>query len=254
MFDWGAFTLFLYILMRISGFIFLNPIFARNGIPQIFQAGFSGILTLATFSYYTGSVEIPESILVFAVLALKEFALGAVTGFVIRFFLYIADGAGEIIDTQMGLAMARTYDPSSQAQMTVTANLINTFMILLFFAENGHITLLRMMMTSGEMIPFGNVGIGQEAASRAVELFADCALLALKLAMPFLGAELLGQVGMGVLNKVIPQINVFVINIDLKVLIGFVLLLFLMVPMSNYLLEAETLMLMELRTLLSLMH
>ena len=254
MFDWGAFTLFLYILMRMSGFVLLNPIFARNGIPQIFQAGLIGILSIASFYYYGGSVEMPDSILVFSVRGLTEFALGAIIGFVMRFFLYIADGAGEIIDTQMGLSMARTYDPSSQTQMTVTANLINTMMILLFFAENGHITLLRLMLTSGDIIPFGHVTFTQEAASRGVELFANCALLALKLAMPFLGAELLGQVGMGVLNKVIPQINVFVINIDLKVLIGFALLLFLVTPISSYLLEAETLMLQELRSMLGLLH
>ena len=100
MFDWGAFTLFLYILMRMSGFVLLNPIFARNGIPQMFQAGLIGILTIASFYYYGGSVEMPDSILVFSVRGLTEFALGAIIGFVMRFFLYIADGAGEIIDTQ----------------------------------------------------------------------------------------------------------------------------------------------------------
>lgn len=85
-----------------------------------------------------------------------------------------------------------------------------------------------------------------------MELFAECALLSLKLALPILGAELLGQVGMGVLMKAIPQINLFAINIELKVLIGLFMLLFLVTPMSEFLIEAEGVMLEELRNLLAL--
>jgi len=88
--------------------------------------------------------------------------------------------------------------------------------------------------------------------STLMELFAECALLSLKLALPILGAELLGQVGMGVLMKAIPQINLFAINIELKVLIGLFMLLFLVTPMSEFLIEAEGVMLEELRNLLAL--
>ena len=70
--------------------------------------------------------------------------------------------------------------------------------------------------------------------------------------MPILAAELLGQVGMGVLMKAIPQINVFSINIELKVLIGLILLLLLISPFSEFLLQAELTMFDRLRELLAL--
>ena len=70
--------------------------------------------------------------------------------------------------------------------------------------------------------------------------------------MPILAAELLGQVGMGVLMKAIPQINVFSINIELKVLIGLILLLLLISPFSEFLLQAELTMFARLRELLAL--
>ena len=254
MFNWGAFTLYLLILMRISGFMLFNPLFARNGIPTMFQAGFIGILAIAVYYAYGGSAEVPDTVIVFGVRALLEFFMGFALGMVMRFFFYIADAGGEVVDSQMGLSMAKTYDPGTQSQVSVTASLFNIMMMLLFFAENGHITLLRLMLTSGEIVPFGSAYLGEDLAGRAVELFAECALLGLKLALPILGAELLGQVGMGVLNKTIPQINVFVINIDLKILIGLVMLLFLLTPISGYLLETETAMLQELRQLLGLMH
>ena len=124
--------------------------------------------------------------------------------------------------------------------------------LLLFFAANGHITLLRIMLTSGEIVPFGAAALGREAAERTVELFVECVLLAIKLGLPILGAELLGQIGMGVLMKAIPQINVFAINIELKVLVGLFMLLFLIGPMGRFLLDSEALMLQELRNLLTL--
>ena len=75
--------------------------------------------------------------------------------------------------------------------------------------------------------------------------------MGMKLCMPILAAELLGQVGMGILMKVIPQINVFAINIELKVIIGLVLLLLLLTPFSEFLLRAESEMLLEIQRLLT---
>ena len=68
-------------------------------------------------------------------------------------------------------------------------------------------------------------------------------MLSLKLAMPILVAELLGEVGMGILMKAIPQINAFVINIELKVIIGLVLLFLFLTPINEFLLGIESEML-----------
>lgn len=253
MFNWSAFTLFLFIAMRMSGFVLFNPIFGRNGVPNAFRAGFILMLSWMVYGVYGGgSVAVPETLLALAFRLLMELALGFLTGIVMRFFFYIPEQAGELIDSQMGMSMARTYDPTTQSQSTATANLLTIMATLLFFAANGHITLLRILLTSSEIVPFGAVTLGTEAAERVVELFTECVLLALKLSLPILGAELLGQVGMGVLMKAIPQINVFAINIELKVVIGLFMLLFLIEPMGGFLLEMETQMLAEVRNILTL--
>lgn len=252
MFDWGAFTLFLFIAMRMAGFVRFSPIFGRSGIPTMFQAGLILLLSWTVYAVYGGSLPPPATALGLGIKLVLELGLGFLLGMVTRFFFYIPDQAGELIDAQMGMSMARTYDPTSQSQATPTANLLNILAILLFFAADGHITLLRLMLTSGEIVPFGATMLGRQAAEQALLLFAECVLLAVKLSLPILGAELLGQVGMGVLMKAIPQINIFAINIELKVIIGLVLLMFLIAPMSEYLLEAESMMLSELGNILSL--
>jgi len=151
------------------------------------------------------------------------------------------------------MTMNQIYDSGSQSNMSVTGTLLNTLMILLFFAGNGHHTLMRIMITSGQIVSYGGVSIGNDVTNLALELFIECTVLAVKLAMPVLAAELIGQLGMGVLMKVIPQINVFSINIELKVIIGLALLLLLMLPVSEFLLEVEQTMLNSLQTMLRLM-
>lgn len=253
MFNWTAFTLLLFIVMRMSGFVMLNPVFGRAGIPNLFKAGFILMLSWMVYAVYGGEqIAVPDTLLELAFRLVMELSLGFLFGTVMRFFFYIPEQAGELIDSQMGMSMARTYDPTTQVQTTTTANLLNIMALLLFFAANGHITLLRIMLTSGEIVPYGTVVLGKEAAERIVEWFAECAILAVKLGLPILGAELLGQIGMGVLMKAIPQINVFAINIELKVLIGLFMLLFLIAPMGDFLLEAEATMLSELRNVLTL--
>ena len=151
------------------------------------------------------------------------------------------------------MTMNQTYDPGSRSNMSVTGTMLNTLMILLFFAGNGHHTLLRIMITSGEVVGYGGVSIGNDLTNLALELFIECTVLAVKLCMPILAAELIGQLGMGILMKVIPQINVFSINIELKVIIGLVLIMFMLVPFGEFLLEAEMKMLLALQQVLPLM-
>ena len=170
----------------------------------------------------------------------------------VNFFFYIPQLAGSMIDTQMGMTMNQMYDAGSAANMSVTGQILNVLMLLLFFAGGGHLTLLRMFITSEQIVPFGQVAVGLPAYQLLLELFVECTVLSVKLCMPVLAAELIAQVGMGVLMKVIPQINVFAINIELKVIVGLALVLVLTVPFSEFLLQAELAMLNALHDVLVL--
>ena len=253
MIDEGALTLFLLITARMSGFVMFNPLLSRQNFPGTFRAGFILLLSAFTYSVTGGRLEPPAGVLPFAGAILLELTVGFALGLVVHFFFYFPQMAGLAIDTQMGMTMNQIYDSGSQSNMSVTGTLLNTLMILLFFAGHGHHTLLRIMITSGEVVSYGGVSIGNDLMELALELFIECTVLAVKLCMPILAAELIGQLGMGVLMKVIPQINVFSINIELKVIVGLSLLLVLMLPISEFLLEAEQVMLNSLQAMLRLM-
>ena len=252
--DWTSLYLFMLVTGRMTGMIVFNPILGRRGIPNMVRAGF--ILLLSVCVYVMTPLRglvIPNTLLGLALPFLMELFLGYVLGLVVNIFFYIPVMAGATIDMQMGLSMASTYDPASGIQVTATTNILNAMMSLLFFAANGHHTLIRVMANSGRIVPFGQVALGDDLYAALIQVFLDCTILGVKLAMPILAADLLGQVGMGILMKVIPQINIFVINIDLKVIIGMLLLLILVAPFGEFLLEAETEMLLALQRLLPLM-
>ncbi len=251
--DWRALTLFLLVLARMSGVVLFNPILGRQGIPGVVKSGFILLLSITAYTMTDYLPEAPGSILETLVLLGLELFLGYVLGLVMNLFFYVPLLGGETIDMQMGMSMGRTYDPSSQTSTTVTASLLNLLLMLLFFAANGHQTLLRIILVSGRIVPFGAAAFGQELYGAMVELFINCTILGIKLCMPILAAELLGQMGMGILMKVIPQINVFAINIELKVIIGLGLLFLMLVPFSEFLLGMEADMLRAIQRMLLMM-
>lgn len=254
MIDWSELTLFIFIFARMSGFVLFNPILGRNNIPVAYRTGLTMVLSVSAISGVMAqqAAVLPVSLLDLAIRIILELTLGFFFGMIMNFFFYIPQFTGSVVDMQMGMSMNQIYDPASQSNMSATGTLLNAMMTMLFFAANGHHTLLRIVLTSGDVVPYGAAAFGQDAASAMLQVFIECTLMAVKLALPILAAEMLGQVGMGVLMKVIPQINVFAINIDLKIIIGLSLLLALLAPISEYLLEVERAMLQNIEQILRL--
>lgn len=252
MIDWAELTLFLFVMARMSGFILFNPILGRANIPASFRSGMVMVFSVFVTAVSEQQPPDPASVIEFAILMLLEMAIGFLLGMAVNFFFYIPQLAGSMVDTQMGMTMNQMYDPGTSSNMSVTGQILNVLMTLLFFAAGGHYTLLRIFLTSEEIIPLGTAALRLPAVQYLLELFIECTLLGVKLCMPILAAELIAQVGMGVLMKVIPQINVFAINIELKVIVGLGLLFILIIPFSEFLIDAERAMLESLHNILVL--
>ncbi len=253
MYNEAQLVLFLSILMRITGFVSFNPIFGRKGVPNLVKAGFIFVLTLSVY-FYTPSqqIAVPLTVLEFGVKMLLELGIGYAISFIIQCFFYILMQAGSQIDNQMGLSMSESYDPSMGTNITMTSTFFNIMFMLLFFSANGHITLLRILISSGQIVPFGSVVITEQVATHALDTFVSCTILSLKLAMPILAASLIGQLGMGILMKVIPQINVFAINLELKIILGLFLIMLLIAPMGEFILLIEKQMLVAIQDVIKI--
>lgn len=229
--------LFFLIVMRMAGFVFLNPVLGRRNIPSIIKSGLA--LTLAIIVHSIVQMQGTEdfevsSALIYGVLLLKEFAVGYALGFVMQLFDMVMSFAGTVIDFQLGISMAMVYDAQSGNQVALTGNILQLFYLLIFFAVDGHLALMKILVTSGDVIPYGAVAFSQSAAWMILEIFVQCVVLAIKLAFPLIAFEFVVQIGMGILMKINPQINLFVMSIQLRLLVGLALLVFLVSPIGSF--------------------
>lgn len=239
--------------MRVTGFVLMNPILSRRGMPGIVRAGIVMVLSVFLITYQGGETVAVGSMLEYAVLLLKELTVGVVTGFVVSLFQYVVLFAGTVSDFMMGMSMATIYDPQSNSSAPLTATFLNYMFMLLFFAVNGHVALFHLLIDLREIIPYGSVTLNPDAFSLSVGLFASCTVLGLQMAFPILAVELLAEVGVGILMRTIPQINIFAINIQMKILVGLVALLILIMPFGDFTQSLIASMNRELRAVLALL-
>ncbi|WP_313528332.1 flagellar biosynthetic protein FliR [Anaerotignum sp.] len=245
------FVFFSLVLMRMSGFIFLNPIFGRKNVPGIVKSGLVLALTMIVFTSMPQQQIQFSGMLEYGVVLLKEFAAGFAVGFVISLFLYVIIFAGEMIDMQMGISMSKIFDVQSNASIALSATYYNILFMFLFFVTDAHLAIINILLNSSDVIPYGQVILGQNVAQSVLDTFILCSELALKMAFPIIAIEFLCAVGMGILMKAIPQINVFIVDIQLKIFVGLMMLLLLFSPMADFLNQLVVIMVDSVRDILT---
>lgn len=233
-FDYN-FTLLLMIFMRMSGCIMFNPILGRRNIPTVFQVGLTLMLTLFTYPLVPAQALEIGSFLVFFVVAIKELLVGFIIGFIIQMFMSIILVSGEMIDMQLGISMSKVYDPASNVSMPLSASYINIMFILIFFAANGHLTLVQIFTKLCTIVPYGDKFVNASVFQSLVSLFSLILIYAVKIALPVLAAELITEIAVGIVMRAVPQIDVFTISIQLKVIIGFAVILIMVPPLAAFL-------------------
>lgn len=248
----GDITYFLLILARMSGCVFFNQIFGRGSLPATFKISLSLFFTVTVYGILPPATDIViNTTIEYMVLVIKELFIGYIIGYIISSFFSIVVIGGEVMDMQMGMSMSKIYDPSSNVSSGITGSFLNIILIFLFFSANGHISLIKIFMTSCKLIEIGNFKIPQDLFRNMVEMFSQILILSLKLAMPLMAVEIILESGIGVLMKAIPQIEVFSVNVQLKIIVGLLLILMLVPTFSTFIDKILTLMFDQVRNSLS---
>lgn len=242
-YDLNSYLVFLLVSCRIAGVIFFNPIFGRRNVPAMVKVGLSlGIAMSAAYGLNSVSV-IDYSAIDLTLAIIKEFAIGFAMGFIVQLFLSIFHLGGELIDLQMGISMALMYDPTTNSQISISGNLITVMYTLLFFITNSHIALLGIAVKSFDVVPLGLGAISPKIGIYMIELFGYILVYAIQLALPVIVTEIIVEVAVGILMRVVPNINVFVINLQLKLGIGLIVILTIIPILVKYLTKLNMIML-----------
>lgn len=230
----------LLVFARVTGIFTFNPIFSRSNVPARIKVGASLAITVMMVWNMGGAVGyIPQNLLDFIFCLLKEAAVGFILGFITNLILTVINYAGDLIDTQVGFSMAKAMDPSTGVTSSLTGNFFQYLFILYFFIIGGHLSYIKLFHYSYEILP-----IGFDFSLMAVDLTytITCYLgttitLAVKFALPIIISQLITEFAIGVMMKAVPTIQVFVINIQLKIIVGFLVLLAAAGPLSSFLEE-----------------
>lgn len=248
--DMNSYMVFLLISCRMAGVIFFNPILGRRNIPNMVKVGLSlGISLMAAYQLQDASVMDYTS-LELMVSLVKEFAVGYAMGFVIQLFFAVAHVGGELIDLQMGLSMAQQYDPTTNSQISITGNLITAMYTMLFFITNSHINLMAVAVSSYQVIPLGMGPISSKIGVYFIELFGYMFVYALQLALPIIIMEMILEVAVGMLMRVVPNINVFVVNLQLKLMVGMIVLVTIMPMLTRFMTKLMGIMMQRVQDVL----
>ncbi len=216
---------FLLILARIASFVFIAPFFSQSGFPNRVQVGFSVVVSLILF--YTLPFESVEYDTIFGYTAvlLKEVICGLLIGFSANICTYIVQFSGHMIDMDIGLSMATQLDPVTNQQVSLTGVLYEYIIILLLIVSDMHRFILRALCDAYEMIPIGGITLGFDHLMESmVEFMADYLILGFRIMLPIFACILILNVVLGILAKVAPQMNMFVVGMQLKIIVGYVII------------------------------
>lgn len=230
------FILFSLIVMRMTGAVALNPVFGRTNVPSRVKAAFIFAFSVMLYVSQGGElVKEPDTFVEYGVMLLGELLLGFVIGFAIELALLVVQYASAVMDFSMGLSMAQIYDPEHNTQMTVTNGLFYAFFMLLFLAMDGHVWLIGLFFRTAFIIPFGQVEFNPSLAEEVLGMFQQSVYMGIQMAFPLIAMELVTEAAVGILMKIIPQIDVFVVNFQIKLMVGIFMLLYLFNPISDHL-------------------
>lgn len=224
-FSLRSFEYFLLILVRISSFVFIAPFYGMTNVPARFKVGLSFFVSVLVFQVFPeGNVEY-AGVIGYAMIVIKE----GITGLLIGFAAYICNSiillAGNLLDTNIGFSMATEYNPQMQTQASISANFYNYLVLLLLVVTNMHHYILRAVTDSYRLIPVnGQVFQWDQMLTGITTYMTDSFVIAFRIILPVFACIMILNCILGIMAKVSPQMNMFAVGMQLKVLLGLVVM------------------------------
>jgi len=200
---------FLLILFRSAGLFIISPILGHRSIPVMIKAGLSIMLAIILIPV-VGNAQVPEmnSIWLLAMLAAKEMLVGFIIGLFFTILFIAVRIGGNVVGYQIGLIIANVFDPESNSQTSLLGEFWYVIAVLIFLAIDGHHAIISALSDSYQLVPIGVFNFTGPAGEQLI----------------------------GVVARTVPQMNIFIVGIPIKIGIGF-LVLAAALPIFRYMIE-----------------
>ena len=225
---------FMLAFARIGAMVMLMPGLGEISIPVRIKLGIALVLTMVILPLHRQAYQVDmQSMAPLIVMMLHEIIIGIVLGATARVTLSALQVAGAVIAQQMGLGFVTAVDPSQGQQGVLVGNFLTMLGVALLFATDSHHLVIAALSDSykvfapGELVPSGDV------ASLATRAFAAAFSLGLQLSAPFLVFGLVFNIGLGILARMMPQMQVYFVSAPLSIMIGFLIFAFVLAAMMG---------------------
>ncbi len=217
---------FLLILARIVGIFIQAPVYNSRSIPAMAKVALA--LWISAVLWFSAPVSwLPDSALLLILMIVNEVAIGFLIGFVCQILFTAIQAGGEIIDLQMGLSIATSLDPSTGTVTSIVGRMAYYIEITIFLIINGHHMILAALNQSFRLIPIGTfMHFSGPLISQLINAGASLLLIAVQLSTPALVIIFLSDFAFGIVSRVAPQVNVFMLGFQVKPSLGLLVIIF----------------------------
>jgi len=232
---------FMLVFARIGAMVMLMPALGEVNIPARIKLAIALLLTLIVLPMHRAAYHVDlQAVAPLAVLMVQEILIGVVLGMTARMTLASLQVAGSIIAQQLGLGFVTAVDPTQGQQGVLVGNFLALLGIAFLFATDSHYLVIAALSESyrifapGDLLPSGDV------AALAVRAFVGAFKIGVQLAAPFLVFGLVFNIGLGILARLMPQMQVYFVGVPLSILFGFLILLMVLAAMMGVFLDYFT--------------
>ncbi|MDE5931299.1 MAG: flagellar biosynthetic protein FliR [Lachnospiraceae bacterium] len=221
-FTYADLEFFLLILVRVTCFIHVAPLFGMNStVPRTTKVGLSIFIAYLLFSYLDHNEVVYHTLSEYAVIVMKEALVGFLVGWGAQLCMTVASFAGRISDMEIGLSMVSLMDPLTQQSATFSG-VFYQYMFSLFLLISGmYQYLLKALMDTFTLIPVsGAVFHTESLIDSLIRFMSDYIIIGFRICLPIFCVILLLNCVLGILAKIASQMNMFSVGIQLKVLTG----------------------------------
>ena len=224
--------LFLLILVRISMFMVAAPFFSMSNTPYRVKVGLSVFISLLVYTALPNREYVAyDSVLGYVIIVLKEALTGLIVGYSAAICTSVVSLAGFIVDMESGLSMMQIMDPTTRQETSITGGFYQYMIMLMLMLSGMHRYLIRAIVDTFTLIPLNGAFFHTDSLLNAFcKLLAQYISIGFRICLPVLAAMILLNTILGVLAKIAPQMNMFAVGMQLKILVA-LCILFLTVGM-----------------------
>lgn len=228
MIDIAYFTALIFVFLRMISFFAIVPLFSPKGMPNAAKVALAGIMSymLLPGIDYASFVDTLNNNYTFIMCCIAEVATGLTLGYITSMCFSAVRMAGQLMDIQIGFGMVNQFDSTLNTNSTLIENFMYWFSVVIFFIVNGHLLLVQQMIDSFKVIKLGQWILSSNSIMVIIQAIIQYFAIGIKIALPVILIVILTDITMGLISRTVTALNVMVLGLPVKILVGLICISF----------------------------